>query len=72
MTAREAYEAAKEADAIYSNAIRGYAPGKDRWTLTKEEAAHPVIRSAYEMKVEADNEFWRLADAARAEKGGSS
>lgn len=51
------YSAALEADARYDRTINTQFPGKTRWTLTKEESAHPDVESMYNAKVRAD-EAW--------------
>ena len=48
------YETALNADNALTDAIAAHFPKKDRWTLTKEESAHPAIRAAHNAKVSAD------------------
>lgn len=48
------FQIALKADERYSRVITTQFPGKDRWTLTKAEAQHPEVLSAYEAKVSAD------------------
>jgi hypothetical protein len=53
-TSHPLYIAALKADQRYSCVINVQFPGKDRWTLTKDESDHPEVDSAYRAKVKAD------------------
>jgi hypothetical protein len=56
--AHQLYQMAVDADVDYNLAIRAYAgPFATRWTLSREEEAHPVIARAYRHKVDADRTF---------------
>lgn len=51
------YTAALDADARYTATIAELFPGRTRWTLTREQNAHPRIHSAYLHKAESDREW---------------
>lgn len=53
---RALYEAALKADIELSLSIELATEGqRDRWTLTAQDRAVPVVRAAYRAKVQADS-----------------
>lgn len=46
------------ADEVLGLAIKRYAPGATRWTMTPEQRSIPEIVGAYRAKVKADDAYW--------------